>query len=127
MSSSGQSSEIRIHNTPVIQLHNNVIPSSTRVSVLGSGVTVKIVKERQGAWPLLCRQKFNWVKIDPDSAIVETEEVKVKESKAEVLSTKVCKLSDEREVEYECNLDESDPGTTDSESCDENEIEEILL
>merc|ERR1711915_243155 len=113
--------EIRIHNTPVLQLHNNVIPSSTRVSVLGSGVTVKIVKKRQGVWPLLCRQKYNWVKIDPDSAIVEAEEAKVKESKAEVLNTKVCKSSDE------CNLDKSDPGTTDSESCDENEIEEILL
>ena len=123
MSSSGESSEIRIHNTPILELHHNVIPSSTRVSVFGSGITVKIVKERQEVWPQLCRQKFNWVKIDPDSAIVETE-AKVEETKAEVSNVaQVCR----REVEYECNIDETDPGTTDSESCDENEIEEILL
>ena len=65
--------------------------------------------------------------LDPDCVIEETD-AKVEDNKVkDFVASQSCKSVNEREVEYECNLDETDPGTTDSESCGENEIEDLLL
>ena len=46
-----------------------VDPSATRVAVLARGITITLGKQRNLFWMQLSRQKFGWIKKDPNAAL----------------------------------------------------------
>ena len=46
-----------------------VDPSATRVAVVARGITITLGKQRNLFWMQLSRQKFGWIKKDPNAAL----------------------------------------------------------
>ena len=46
-----------------------VDPSATRVAVVARGITITMGKQRNLFWMQLSRQKFGWIKKDPNAAL----------------------------------------------------------
>eukprot|EP00092_Neocalanus_flemingeri_P029610 GFUD01032156.1.p1 GENE.GFUD01032156.1~~GFUD01032156.1.p1 ORF type:complete len:620 (+),score=228.68 GFUD01032156.1:1-1860(+) len=55
-----------LHQTPGLQLFGEVDPNMTKVKVMARGLTITLVKQRSVFWMQLSRQKFGWIKKDPN-------------------------------------------------------------
>ena len=64
-----ESSTYTLHQTPSLKLYGQVDPSATRVAVLARGITITLGKQRNLLWMQLSRQKFSWIKKDPNAAL----------------------------------------------------------
>eukprot|EP00090_Calanus_glacialis_P015764 TRINITY_DN24840_c0_g1_i1.p1 TRINITY_DN24840_c0_g1~~TRINITY_DN24840_c0_g1_i1.p1 ORF type:complete len:604 (-),score=265.68 TRINITY_DN24840_c0_g1_i1:51-1700(-) len=58
-----------LHQTPPLKLYGKVDPLMTRVVVLARGLTITLGKQRSLFWMQLSRQKFGWIKKDPNACL----------------------------------------------------------
>ena len=64
-----ESSTYTLHQTPSLKLYGQVDPSATRVAVLARGITITLGNQRNLFYAELSRQKFGWIKKDPNAAL----------------------------------------------------------
>ena len=62
-----ETSDVIVHNTPTIDLSDEVIPCQTQVTVKGSGINLKLSKKLKDLWSKLSCATYSWIKIDFDS------------------------------------------------------------
>ena len=66
-----ETSDVIVHNTPVIDLSDEVIPCRSQVSVTGSGIHLKLRKKLE-RWVKLSCSKYSWIRVDFDSGHDDT-------------------------------------------------------
>ena len=67
-----ESSDVIVHNTPVIDLCDEVIPCQSQVAVKGSGIHLKLRKKLGKWWDKLSCSKYSWIRVDFDSGHDDT-------------------------------------------------------
>ena len=62
-----ETADVIVHNTPIIDLSDEVIPCQTQVTVKGSGINLTLSKKLRDLWSKLSCATYSWIKIDFDS------------------------------------------------------------
>ena len=67
-----ETSDVIVHNTPVIDLWDEVVPCQSQVLVKGSGIYLKLRKKLEKLWDKLSCSKYSWIRADFDSGHDDT-------------------------------------------------------
>ena len=118
MQDTEESSDVIVHNTPVIDLSDEVIPGQTKVEVKGSGINLKLRKKAKNVWTKLTCATYSWIRLDYDS--VQDDAGVRKETSKETETVKYNDVSPQKaQCEFNVEID-SDDSSDDDESENDN-------
>jgi len=78
-----ETSDVILHNTPIIELSDEVIPSQTQVAVKGSGIQLTLGKKLKNLWSKLSCSSYSWIHVDFDTVQDEAAVAKVTSEETE--------------------------------------------
>ena len=112
--------DVVVHNTPLIELSDEVIPSQTQVAVKGSGIQLKLSKKLKNLWSNLSCSSYSWIHVDFDTVQDEAAVAKMTSEETEPKKDNVGSPP-RAQCEFNVELDSDDSSDDEEGECDNYE------
>ena len=118
-----ETSDVIVHNTPVIDLSDEVIPCQSQIAVKGSGIHLKLRKKLEKWWDKLSSSKYSWIRVDFDAGHDDITVGKVTSKETEPQNNDIS-TSQSVQCEFNVELDSDDSSNSSDEEGEYDNYEE---